>query len=445
MKPNAIYICGGGGTAVINGSASGLFDHALKEYRSCISSFFAAVGGMRGALNEDITDVFSHDFNHIKQYSAPAFGTSRHVPDAQDCSRLIDVFVAHNIQYVFLNGGNDTMEKAIILRQFSQEKGIPLYIVGIPKTIDNDLLVTHRCPGYATFAKYLALKVIGMQQDLYSFRTNTTNCSVKEGGVAQILVSMGRDCGWGAAASVLVNDECLGPHVVLTPEGGFCEQAFLDKCQNAFDMQKTLFVVASEGVKDEEYLANNLEVYLKNGLRWKYHKDAHKNNSVTDSRLGLYLKLLLENKLRIPANIFKDFKVRESGPCYSERNHPLILSQYDFQDAVAVGRTAADVAFSGIGGVMIILVSGVGNTSYTALESVANLGAGSKRMVKNLSCLKNVLSSDGLMVNAKVMNDYVGSIVDIHGPNRDFLCTGLPLSRVTWHLVEKKLSIYNKV
>lgn len=473
-KPNAIYIMGGGGTGEVSASAYGLINQTHSHYRDDIGTFYAAVGGMRGTLYEELTDVFrwaesdgkkdaASKLNRIKFPASPIFGTSRHKPDDEDCERILDVFKAHNIYYAFLNGGNDTMEKARILEQFAQDRDYELHIIGIPKTVDNDLLVTHRSPGYASFAKQVAINTMGLQADLDSFGYQPgaiKHGPIKEGGVAQVVVFMGRDQGWGAAASIVGKiDESYGPHAILTKEGGFDETRFLDRSQNAWD-NGNLLVTASEGAFDTEsnqYLGNQLQVLAyDDDLLFKVHRDPHQNTSVTDSRVAMYLKLLLEKKLGIDTNVYNSFKVREEGPAYLNRDHLEIMSAVDFQDAIAVGERAADLAFGGsspVDGVMVTLTRTVGETCYTLLENVANPDKGSKAMTKSLDTLdtaeRPILSPDGMMIDRELFMNYIGEFIDLNGPNRREVLKPegfkLPLERIVWDLVEKRLPAYERI
>ena len=463
-KPNAIYIAGGGGTEVISATAYGIMSRILTEHYEKVGTLYAAIGGMRGALNEDLADVLRVDeqwqnrnmLNQIKFSSWPVFGTSRHNPDEMDCERLVDVFAAHNIRYVFLNGGNDTMEKAIRLQEHARVKGVELYVVGVPKTVDNDLLATYICPGYPTFAKWVAYNTMSLDGDLDSFSllpNSTRGGKVKEGGIAQVLVVMGRDSGWGAAASILAKyDERAGPHIILTREGGFSEDRFLSRAQNIFDKYGKLVIVASEGAHDgKDYLANRLNVTSDNPeMRFKYHTDTHKNTSVTDGRLALYLKLLLESKLKIPTEVYKDFKVRAEGPNYLGRNNPEILSEPDFLSAIAAGEKAVDLAIAGKTGIMVTLTETPHLTSYTPLENVADSSKGSKAMTRPLSSLTldrhPVIIEDGMMVDRDVLNEYLKNYIDLNGPNRTELLRKeglrLPLRRIVFPLEERVLSPY---
>ncbi len=473
-KPNAIYIMGGGGTPVISASAYGLAQRIFTKHRSSVDTLYAAIGGMRGAINEDITDVFAwatqegeqnaaSKLNRLKFPATPVFGTSRYNPDEKDCERLVEIFKAHNIHYVFLNGGNDTMEKALKLKEYADSQGYEIHVVGIPKTVDNDLLVTHRCPGYASFAKQVAIDTMSLQGDLDAFGFQPgafRGGPIKEGGVAQVVVFMGRDEGWGAAASVVAKlDESYGPHVILTKDGGFDKQKFLDRCQNAWDKHGNLLVVASEGAFDPKkgtYLANEVEVMAyRHGLMFKMHEDAHKNTSVTDGRLALFLKMLLEKQLRIKSEVYKDFKTRAEGPGYLNRDNLEIMSAVDFQDAIAVGERAADLAFSGekpIDGVMVTLTHKVNQTGYTPLGTVADTSKGSKEMTKALSTLdtpeRQILSTDRMMVDRELYMEYIGEFMDLNGPNRREVLGGegfrLPLERIVWALEKRVLPPYEK-
>lgn len=473
-KPNAIYIMGGGGTSVMSASAYGVISATYEKYRDKVGTFYSAVGGMRGALNEDFTDVFAWAqadgeseatarIKRIKFPAAPVFGTSRHKPNDQDCIRLLELFKAHNIEYVFLNGGNDTMEKSIILANFAKEQGVEIHVIGIPKTVDNDLLGTHRCPGFASFAKQVALNTISLQGDLDSFgfhKGAIQGGSIREGGVAQIVVFMGRDHGWGAAASVLAKlDDSYGPHVILTKEGGFYQDDFLNRCQNAWDTHGRLLVVASEGAFDTEYgqyLGNRAQVMAyQDGLLFNVHRDPHKNTSVTDSRVALFLKLLLESKLKMNASVYKSFKCREEGPAYLNRCNQEILSAVDFQDAINVGSKAADLAFGGdkpVNNIMVTLTHNMGETGQVDLTVVADTRRGSKDMTKPLTALntaeKTILSNDGMMVDKELFEEYIGKFVDLNGPNRREILSAdgyaLPLPRIDWPLEARKLPAYDR-
>lgn len=468
-KPNAIYIMGGGGTQVISASGYGAVQKAFSQYRDKIGTFYVAVGGMRGALNEDWCDIFAwaledgedkaqSRLNRIKWYSAPVFGTSRHKPDSKDSERLLELLKAHNVKYVFLNGGNDTMEKAMILQEYSEKEGFPLTVVGVPKTVDNDLLVTHRCPGYASFAKQVAMNTMSVQADLDSFALPegaVKDGPIKEGAVAQVLVLMGRDEGWGAAAAVAAKiDESYGPHVILTKEGGFDPDKFIARCQEAYDKYGRLLVVAAEGAHDgENYIGNYLQVASKEfDVQFQLHQDAHKNTSVTDSRLGLFLKLLIEAKLNIPT-YYKGLKVREEGPGYINRSHVEVVSAVDIQDAINVGAKAVELAIGeGKGKVMPILTDKVGDVSYTELCNVADTEKGSRGMTRSLSTLskdgKSIISEDGMMIDKDLFMEYIGPFMNLNGPNRIelFREEGMkyPLERINFPLIDRKLPAYKK-
>ncbi|HJN56965.1 MAG TPA: 6-phosphofructokinase [Candidatus Woesearchaeota archaeon] len=462
---------GGGGTTVVNASAYSLIKKTITDYRDKIGAFYAAVGGLRGAINEDITDVFKYAesngkadiqsrLNKIKFPASPVFRTSRVKPEnGLDCERLLDVFKAHNIQHIFMNGGNDTMEKLIILQEFFKNNGYELHIIGIPKTIDNDLLVTDRCPGYASFAKQVAINTMSLQADMKAFSIptyGTKHSRKKETAPSQVVVYSGRDGGWGVAASIMAKvDESAAPHVILTKEGGFSSSKFLDKCQNAFDKYGNLFVVSAEGAHDgKQFIANYLNVSSSEfDLVFKMHKDPHKNTNMTNSRLGLFLKLLIEKELKIDSNVYKYLKTREEGPAFLDRNHLEIMSVNDFYDAVAVGEKAADLAFGEsipIDNVMVTLAKNIGETGYTKLENVADIIKGSKAMTKSFSSLNrtgsNILTDDGMMIDRGLYLDYIGDIIDLNGPNRsEFLRNEdfkLPLKEIKWTLEKKLLDEY---
>ncbi|MFH1316988.1 MAG: 6-phosphofructokinase [Candidatus Woesearchaeota archaeon] len=478
-RPNAIYIMSGGGTPVISSSAYGAINRVHESYRSRIGTFYASLGGARGVINEDITDVFrwaektddpGDALGRLRFFATPVFGTSRHVQDEQDNQRILDVAKAHNIHYFFFNGGNDTMEKALLLKQYADSIGYHIVVIGVPKTVDNDILETHRCPGYASFAKQVAIVTNGLQNDMDSFgfqKGAHRNGMIKEGAVGQIITFMGRDHAWGALGSLLDYDEKLGPHAILSKNGGFDETMFLDRCQRAWDQHERLLVIASEGAFDiqaEEYIGYMLEVHARDNpdLKFKIHSDPHKNTSVTDSRVALYLKLLLEHELKIKMDDLKGFKMREEGPGYNDRSNLEIMSEPDYKDAVAVGEMAADLLFNPDDdekaavekGVMVTLGPSVAETGYTPLTEVADPKVGSKNMTQGIGVLdrpgRTLLTPDGLMVDdIGLYTEYIEEIVDLNGPNRRELFSregfSLPLRPIEWPLIDRLLEPHRRI
>ena len=177
-----MYVMSGGGTVVVSASVYKLIHKIYTEYRDRIGTFFAAVGGMRGAVYEDLTDVFQYvigdkyvrgdgnanavsRLNQIKFYATPTFGTSRYNPKEEDLERMLNVFSVHNIHYLFLNGGNDSMLKARRIAQYAKERDYELYVTAIPKTVDNDLLVSDHTPGFGSAAKFVAQAFAGVNLD----------------------------------------------------------------------------------------------------------------------------------------------------------------------------------------------------------------------------------------------------------------------------------------
>ena len=216
-------------------------------------------------------------------------------------------------------------------------------------------------------------------------------------------------------------------------------------------------MVASEGAHDgEQYLGYYLNVSSpKHETTFKVHTDAHKNTSVSDGRVGLFLKLLIEKELKVPTDVFASMKVRAEGPDYLNRNNLEIMSEPDFRDAIAVGVKAADLAFgpTPVDGVMVTLQSGkCADVGMTPLNTVADSVKGSKAMTKSLKTLGTpdhpILSQDGMMVDKGLYEKYIASIIDLNGPNRREVLAGegfkLPLARIEWPFAAKKLKPYAK-
>src|SRR6201996_1218647 len=229
IKKNAFYAQSGGVSAVINASAAGVIETAMKQSKY-IGRVYAGHDGILGVLTEDLIDVSRESAATIRalRYTpAGAFGSARFKlksleQNRAEYERLIEVFRAHDIGYFFYNGGNDSMDTALKVSQLSESLGYPITCVGVPKTVDNDLPHTDCCPGFGSVAKYIAVSTREAAMDVASMARTSTKVFVLE--------VMGRHAGWIAAASGLAGRKPEDPpHIILFPEIPFDQAAFLAK------------------------------------------------------------------------------------------------------------------------------------------------------------------------------------------------------------------------
>ena len=167
MKESLLVIHGGGPTAVINSSLYGVIKEAACHDE--IGKVYGALGGTAGVLTEkfiDFSTVSDHEIELLKQTPSTSIGTSRTPLTTDDYERIISILKKHGIKYVLFNGGNGSMDTCGKLYMVARELGI--YVVGIPKTIDNDIALTDHCPGYGSAARYLAQTVAEVSQDVRS-------------------------------------------------------------------------------------------------------------------------------------------------------------------------------------------------------------------------------------------------------------------------------------
>src|SRR3982750_1839881 len=196
LAGNVLVGQSGGPTAVINASVAGLVAEALNH--ECIEEIYGSLNGVLGLLQEDLIDLASESQQQIralKHTPGAALGTCRYkLKKQQDFDRVLEVFKAHNIRYFFYVGGNDSQDTADKISKLAQQQGYDLRVIGIPKTIDNDLPSTDHCPGYGSVIKYIATTVRELSSD---------NQSMGQGDLVQILEVMGRSAGWIAAGASL--------------------------------------------------------------------------------------------------------------------------------------------------------------------------------------------------------------------------------------------------
>src|SRR5690554_4217417 len=245
-RPTLLYAQSGGVTAVINATASAV----VSEARARKVRVLAGRNGILGALREELFDTSKESAAAIRGLAhtpGGAFGSCRYKlksveDDRAKYERLLDVLRAHEVRWFLYNGGNDSADTANKVSKLAAEFGYPLTCIGVPKTVDNDLVVTDCCPGFGSAAKYTAVSVREAALDVAAMADTSTKVFVYE--------AMGRHAGWLAAAAGLAgNSRDEAPHIILFPERAYDEAAFLAEVDKIVQRVGWCLVVASEGIR----------------------------------------------------------------------------------------------------------------------------------------------------------------------------------------------------
>ncbi len=239
MSGNLIIMHGGGPTAVINASLYGVLSEAKKHVE--IEKVYVAIGGTGGFLNEsmrDVTNLSEEKLIGLLQSPASAIGTSRDAIEEPEYLAMLALFEKYNIKYVLMNGGNGTMDTCGKLYQYCTKRGNNVKVIGIPKTMDNDLAITDHAPGFGSAARYMAGSIAEICCDVASLPLHIV-----------VVEALGRNAGWVTAAAALAEDSYgTGPDLIYLPEVAFDEAAFLADVKNLIDTKGYGVVVASEGL-----------------------------------------------------------------------------------------------------------------------------------------------------------------------------------------------------
>lgn len=237
LKGNACIGQSGGPSIVINASVVGALQAA--EPAAEIEQFFGAANGISGVMSEQLFDLFREDddvINAMRWTPSAGLGTCRIKVKQPDLQRCMEVFKAHDIRYFFYNGGNDSQLTCHQISELAKSSDWEMRVIGIPKTIDNDLVVTDNCPGFASAARYAAAAVQFAARDAMAF------------GGAEVVEVMGRHAGWltGATQVGRLHDGDA-PHLVYLPEVKVNPDQFLADCKALHDKHGYLVVAVSEG------------------------------------------------------------------------------------------------------------------------------------------------------------------------------------------------------
>ncbi|MBD5781490.1 6-phosphofructokinase [Pelagicoccus sp. NFK12] len=246
LEGNCLVCQSGGPTAVINASLAGVIEEALNH--ECIEEIYGGLNGVVGVLNEDLVDLAAESQQAIrllKSSPGSALGTCRYVfKKEEDLERALEVFKAHNIRYFFYIGDSESMAMLDKLDALAKEQGYEMRVIGIPKTINNDISATDHTPGYGSMIKHVATTVREMAAD---------NESIGEGDYVSILEVQGRNSGWIAAGSTLAKRRDQPhdpPHIILLPEIAFDPEKFVADVQKVLAREKYCLIVVGEGLVD---------------------------------------------------------------------------------------------------------------------------------------------------------------------------------------------------
>jgi len=411
---NAVVAQSGGPTAVINSSACGVIQAALDS--ASVGRVFAANNGILGVPREELFDLGQEDpaaIEALRRTPSSALGSCRYKlkslgENRADYERILEVFRAHDIRYFFYIGGNDSMDTADKLGALARDTDYELRVMGVPKTIDNDLAETDHCPGYGSVAKYLATSVMEAGRDTEALYTTDT---------ATVLETMGRHAGWIAAATGLAQRTPEdAPHLVYVPEIPFSIEGFVADCREVLDRVGRVFIVAAEGLVDGrgEYVT------------------AQSGNFATDAfghrqlgGLAEFLKGVVEEKVGVKC------RYNKLGTC--QRNAMHFASRTDSDEAYLVGQTAVRLAFEGTTGKMVTLVR-ESDDPYrvsTGLASLYDVANGEKKLPRRY------MNQAGNHITEE-MRTYVRPLVQGEVPI-ELGSDGLPVYvRLARHFVEPK-------
>ena len=244
LKGACIIGQSGGPTSVINASAYGVIRTALDS--EAITKVYGAEHGIKGVLNDRLIDMDQEDpaeLELLPYTPSSALGSCRYKmadPDVDDTDykRILELFKKYDVRYFFYNGGNDSMDTCNKISKYMQKVGYECRVMGVPKTIDNDLFGTDHCPGFASAAKYIATSCMEVYHDARVYDT----------GMICVIEIMGRHAGWLTAAAGLATAMGAGPDLIYLPETDFDMDKFIAEVKKVYAERGNCMVAVSEGI-----------------------------------------------------------------------------------------------------------------------------------------------------------------------------------------------------
>ena len=357
LKGACIIGQSGGPTSVINASAYGVIRTALDS--GCITKVYGAAHGIKGVLDDVLYDMGQEDAKELEYLlytPSSALGSCRYklkdsAEDDSDYKRILEIFKKYDVRYFFYNGGNDSMDTCNKISKYMQSVGYECRIMGVPKTIDNDLFGTDHCPGYASAAKYIATSMMEVHQDAHVYDT----------GMIVVMEIMGRHAGWLTAASALAGIHGAGPDLIYLPELDFNMQDFINDVKRVYAEKGSCIVAVSEGIHyaDGDFVSE---------------AKVAANDGFGHAQLGGLAAIL--------AQVLKEetgAKVRGIELNLLQRCGAHLASETDIEESYMAGKVAVENAVNGINGRMIGFERGIKDGKYACrtklipLMEVANV------------------------------------------------------------------------
>ncbi|MGL4594944.1 MAG: 6-phosphofructokinase [Thermoguttaceae bacterium] len=334
MRGNAILGQSGGPTAVINASLCGLIQAALNSSDS-IEQVFGMRFGIEGFMHDNVIDLGKEKaevIERLKETPSSALGSCRHKLKDDELPKILEMFKKRNIRYCFLIGGNDTMDTIHRIEKYCKDHGYDLRGVGVPKTVDNDLMGTDNTPGFPSAGRFVALSIL---------QGGILACDMKKVDQFTVFQTVGRSAGWlPAAAACAKRSPEDAPHIILVPERPFEEKKFLERVKQIHDQFGWVSIVCGEGV------------CYADGRPISESQTTDKFSNVEFGAMGGASAAVVLHRLLVNHFGWRgEFQICESlQMAAADRTVPL-----DVDQAYSCGKEAVRLAVSGTSGVMVTI------------------------------------------------------------------------------------------
>lgn len=332
MRGSCLVLQSGGPTAVINSSLYGIIKEALEEEK--ITNIYGSLNGIDGILDFNIVDLNNQpDLELFLNTPGTILGSSRKRLNShfgsEEYLTVLNTLKKLDVRYLFLIGGNDSMDTANKLSKFLCAVEYECRVIGVPKTVDNDLVETDHTPGFGSAVKFIANVMSEIEQDISCYKN----------GKVTVVEIMGRDAGWMTAGSKLASLSGNGPDLIYLPEVPFDYEDFLKRVEEIYSKKHYALIAISEGIRDKngEYVLNRASTNVTKDLF----------NHVQLGGAASYLVSLVKERLNLPT---RSIELNLPQRCAAH-----LASLTDIKEAEKCGRSAVKFAVKGYSDRMIAM------------------------------------------------------------------------------------------